>query len=71
MPEKERESCSVMQPLRQKGLSVSAKRSPPPISEHLVRTFRWSNVYYDPDTVSIIICYEILSELIELDALKQ
>lgn len=56
----------------------------PEISEYLGETFAWpnavkrnaqecgeANAYYDPDTVSITICYEMLTELSELDALRQ
>lgn len=56
----------------------------PEISEYLGETFAWPNAvnlnaqecgepnaYYDPDTVSITICYEMLTELSELDALRQ
>lgn len=54
------------------------------VSVYLGQTFNWPNAlkieaqecgepnaYYDPDTVSITICYEMLSELTELDALRQ
>ncbi|MEP0520360.1 MAG: DUF4344 domain-containing metallopeptidase [Hyphomicrobiales bacterium] len=56
----------------------------PEVSQLLGETFDWPNpmtidakecgepnAYYDPDTVSITICYEMLSELTELDALRQ
>lgn len=56
----------------------------PEVSQLLGQAFKWPtaltidarecgepNAYYDPDTVSITICYEMLSELTELDALRQ
>lgn len=56
----------------------------PEISDYLGQTFNWPNTltlkaeecgepnaFYDADIVSITICYEMLSELSELDTLRQ